>query len=118
MSETTRHYYPVSWEQLHRDAKALAWRLAEKGPFQGIVAITRGGLVPAHIIARELDVLQDRLLGLFAADDVPAPHEILVVTPDLDAAAPPASRPGRQFAVVAAVFRARFALIPGAFRST
>jgi xanthine phosphoribosyltransferase len=46
----------VSWEQLHRDAKALAWRLAEDGPFQGIVAITRGGLVPAHIIARELDI--------------------------------------------------------------
>jgi xanthine phosphoribosyltransferase len=57
MSETTaRHYYPVSWEQLHRDAKALAWRLAERGPYQRIVAITRGGLVPAHIIARELDV--------------------------------------------------------------
>jgi xanthine phosphoribosyltransferase len=56
MSETVRHYYPVSWEQLHRDAKALAWRLAERGPFACIVAITRGGLVPAHIIARELDV--------------------------------------------------------------
>lgn len=56
MSEPSRRYYPVSWEQLHRDAKALAWRLAENGPFQGIVAITRGGLVPAHIIARELDI--------------------------------------------------------------
>ena len=56
MSETTRRYYPVSWEQLHRDAKALAWRLAESGPFARIVAITRGGLVPAHIIARELDI--------------------------------------------------------------
>jgi xanthine phosphoribosyltransferase len=56
MSENATHYYPVSWEQLHRDAKALAWRLAESGPFQGIVAITRGGLVPAHIIARELDI--------------------------------------------------------------
>ena len=55
-SETSKRYYPVSWEQLHRDAKALAWRLAESGPFKGIVAITRGGLVPAHIIARELDV--------------------------------------------------------------
>ena len=32
MSEPARHYYPVSWEQLHRDAKALAWRLAERGP--------------------------------------------------------------------------------------
>jgi xanthine phosphoribosyltransferase len=50
------HYYAVSWDQLHRDARALAWRLIEKGPFEGIVAITRGGLIPAAIIARELDV--------------------------------------------------------------
>jgi xanthine phosphoribosyltransferase len=48
--------FPVSWEELHRHAKALAWRLSEKGPWQGIVAITRGGLVPAAIIARELDL--------------------------------------------------------------
>jgi xanthine phosphoribosyltransferase len=50
------HYYTVTWDQLHRDARALAWRLMEKGPFAGIVAITRGGLIPAAIIARELDV--------------------------------------------------------------
>ncbi|MDX6750244.1 xanthine phosphoribosyltransferase [Geminicoccaceae bacterium 1502E] len=56
MSEPAVRYFPVSWDQLHRDAKALAWRLAEIGPFRGIIAITRGGLVPAHIIARELDV--------------------------------------------------------------
>jgi xanthine phosphoribosyltransferase len=48
--------FPVSWEELHRNARALAWRLAELGPFKGIVAVTRGGLVPAAIIARELDV--------------------------------------------------------------
>lgn len=48
-------YYTVSWDQLHRDSKALAWRLLEKGPWRGIVAITRGGLIPAAIIARELD---------------------------------------------------------------
>ena len=50
------HYYAVSWDQLHRDSRALAWRLMEKGPYAGIVAITRGGLIPAAIIARELDV--------------------------------------------------------------
>jgi xanthine phosphoribosyltransferase len=50
------HYYAVSWDQLHRDARALAWRLMDRGPFAGIVAITRGGLIPAAIIARELDV--------------------------------------------------------------
>ena len=48
--------YPISWEQLHRDSKALAWRLLELRKWQGIVAITRGGLVPAAVIARELDI--------------------------------------------------------------
>ena len=56
MSEAHRKYFPVSWGELHRDAKALAWRLAAAGPWEGIVAIARGGLVPSHIIARELDV--------------------------------------------------------------
>jgi xanthine phosphoribosyltransferase len=48
--------FPVSWDQFHRDARALAWRLAEAGPFAAIVAITRGGLVPAAIVARELGI--------------------------------------------------------------
>ena len=48
--------YPISWEQLHRDSKALAWRLVDKNPWKGIVTITRGGLVPASIIARELEI--------------------------------------------------------------
>ena len=48
--------FPVSWDQFHRDARALAWRLSGAGPFDGIVAVTRGGLVPAAIVARELDV--------------------------------------------------------------
>lgn len=48
-------YYTVTWDQLHRDGKALAWRLVDKGPWRGIVAITRGGLIPAAIVARELD---------------------------------------------------------------
>ena len=46
--------FPVSWDQFHRDARALAWRLAEAGPFKAVVCITRGGLVPAAIVAREL----------------------------------------------------------------
>ena len=48
--------FPVSWDQFHRDARALAWRLASAAPFDAIVAITRGGLVPAAIVARELEV--------------------------------------------------------------
>ena len=48
--------FPVSWEELHRNAKALVWRLAASGPWRGIVSVTRGGLVPAAIVARELDI--------------------------------------------------------------
>ena len=48
--------FPVSWDQFHRDSRALAWRLHEAGPFAAVVAITRGGLVPAAIVARELNV--------------------------------------------------------------
>ncbi len=48
--------FPVSWDQFHRDSRALVWRLAAAGPFLGIVCVTRGGLVPAAIIARELDI--------------------------------------------------------------
>src|SRR5580700_8263478 len=48
--------FPVSWDQFHRDARALAWRLSGNGSFTAIVCITRGGLVPAAIISRELGI--------------------------------------------------------------
>jgi xanthine phosphoribosyltransferase len=48
--------FPVSWDQFHRDSRALAWRLSGAGPFTAIVCITRGGLVPAGIVARELGI--------------------------------------------------------------
>ena len=53
--------FHVSWEQIHRDSRALAWRLDKEGPgpagsWRSIVAITRGGMVPAAIVARELNV--------------------------------------------------------------
>ena len=52
---TPEKSFPVSWEQFHRDARALAWRLAgQRAEWKAIVCITRGGLVPAAIIAREL----------------------------------------------------------------
>jgi len=49
------HYYTVTWDQLHRDARALAWRLIGLPAIKGIVAISRGGLIPAAIVARELE---------------------------------------------------------------
>ena len=54
--EASQKHFPVSWDEFHRDARALAWRLNGAGPFNALVAITRGGLVPAAIVARELDL--------------------------------------------------------------
>ena len=56
MSTIAHKHFPVSWEELHRNAKALAWRLLELGPWTGLVGVSRGGLVPAAIVARELDL--------------------------------------------------------------
>ena len=52
--------FHISWDQIHRDSRALAWRLDGQGPedtgWRAIVAITRGGMAPAMIVARELDI--------------------------------------------------------------
>lgn len=64
--------FPVSWDELHRHSKALAWRLhghvASKGPWKGLIGITRGGLVPAAIIARELDIRVVETIGISSYD--------------------------------------------------
>jgi xanthine phosphoribosyltransferase len=53
--------FHVSWDQIHRDSRALAWRLDKQGPLEAgawkaVVAITRGGMAPAMIVSRELDI--------------------------------------------------------------
>ncbi len=61
--------FPVSWDELHRNAKALAWRLHELGPWSGVVAVTRGGLVPAAIVARELEMRLIDTICVYSYDD-------------------------------------------------
>ncbi|HKK31925.1 MAG TPA: xanthine phosphoribosyltransferase [Alphaproteobacteria bacterium] len=55
MAITPAHSFPVTWEELHRDTRALAWRLGDL-ECTHIVGIARGGLVPAAIVARELGI--------------------------------------------------------------
>ncbi len=71
MSETQpfSRTFPVSWEELHRYSKALAWRLLAEGPWQGIVAVTRGGLVPAAVVARELEIRLIETMCIVSYDD-------------------------------------------------
>ncbi len=71
--------FPVSWDQFHRDARAMAWRLAEKGPFEAIVCITRGGLVPAAIVARELGTRLIETVGVASYHDYSSQGELRVI---------------------------------------
>src|SRR5258705_3516152 len=74
--------FPVSWDQFHRDCRALTWRLNEVGPFHAVIAITRGGLVPAAIVARELGV---RIIDIvyLASYEYPKQNELLALTSNL-----------------------------------
>jgi xanthine phosphoribosyltransferase len=74
---------PISWDELHRHTRTLAWRLLKLGPFHGIVAITRGGLVPASIVARELNIRLIDTIGI-ASYDYKSQGEISVLK-DADA---------------------------------
>jgi xanthine phosphoribosyltransferase len=70
-------YLTVSWDEFHRDAKALAERLAPAGPWNGIVAISRGGLVPATIIARALNIRVVETVSVVAYDQFSLGEEAL-----------------------------------------
>jgi xanthine phosphoribosyltransferase len=68
MEDKWQKSFPVSWDQFHRDARALAWRLSGAGPFRAVVAVTRGGLVPAAVVARELGIRVIETVGVASYD--------------------------------------------------
>ena len=52
----SNHYLHVSWLDFHRDTRRLSEHFKDPEQWKGIIAITRGGLVPAAIMARELNI--------------------------------------------------------------
>lgn len=77
--------FPVSWDQFHRDSRALAWRLAGEQRFDAIISVARGGLVPAAIIARELAIrLIDTLCVLSYDETIPREESHLIKTSLID----------------------------------
>jgi len=79
--------FPVSWDQFHRDARALAWRLSGTGTqWRAIVCITRGGLVPAAIISRELGIRVIETVSVASYHDYAKQGELAIlkqITPEL-----------------------------------
>ena len=80
--------FHISWDQIHRDSRALAWRLDGKGPDDGawraVVAITRGGMAPAMIIARELDIRTVDTISVKSYDHQDQSEAIVLKSPDKD----------------------------------
>ena len=67
-------YFSVSWDEFHRDSRALVWKLAElpnskAKSWKGLVAVTRGGMVPAAIVARELEIRLIETVCISSYDD-------------------------------------------------
>ena len=80
--------FHVSWDQLHRDARALAWRLDGQGPDHGawraVVAITRGGMAPAMIVARELDIRTVDTISVKSYSHQTQSAPRVIKSPDID----------------------------------
>ncbi|MEO0566779.1 MAG: xanthine phosphoribosyltransferase [Pseudomonadota bacterium] len=79
--------FHVSWDQLHRDARALAWRLQGETPKDGwraVVAITRGGMAPAMIVARELDIRAVDTISVKSYDHQTQSEPVVIKPPDAD----------------------------------
>src|SRR6202012_763531 len=53
---SANRHLTIDWPMFHRDIHLLAANLVSKGPFKGLIAIARGGLVPAGILSRILDL--------------------------------------------------------------
>jgi len=78
--------FHISWDQIHRDSRALAWRLEKMGPDEGawkaVVAITRGGMAPAMIIARELDIRTVDTISIKSYDNQSQSDAVVLKAPD------------------------------------
>ncbi len=79
--------FHISWDQIHRDSRALAWRLDGKGPEDGawkaVIAITRGGMAPAMIVARELDIRTVDTISVKSYDHQQQSDAVVLKSPDM-----------------------------------
>ena len=92
--------FPVSWDQFHRDARALAWRLMSQGPFDAIICVTRGGLVPAAIVSRELGIRVIETISIESYHDETVQQEPRILKPVSLEIAARDTKPGLRLLVI------------------
>ena len=74
--------FHISWDQMHRDSRALAWRLDVQRNWKGVLAVTRGGMIPAMIVSRELDIRTVDTISIKSYDHQKQTEAIILKKPD------------------------------------
>lgn len=59
----------ISWEDFHQHTKILSQKLKTQGKYDKIIAVSRGGLIPAGIIAYELDIRNNEAINFSSYDN-------------------------------------------------
>ena len=74
--------FHISWDQMHRDSRALAWRLDVQRSWKGVLAVTRGGMIPAMIVSRELDIRTVDTISIKSYDHQKQTEAVILKKPD------------------------------------
>ena len=74
--------FHISWDQMHRDSRALAWRLDVQRSWKGVLAVTRGGMIPAMIVSRELDIRTVDTISIKSYDQQKQAEAVILKKPD------------------------------------
>lgn len=59
----------IKWNEFHQDCKSLCQKIKASGEYNKIVAISRGGLIPAGILAYELDIRNSQAVNISSYDE-------------------------------------------------
>jgi len=58
----------ISWNEFHQDTKLLAEKIKADGEYNKIIAVSRGGLLPAAIVSYELDIRNTHAINISSYD--------------------------------------------------
>ena len=82
---TKPRYLTISWEQFHSDARALASKLINRKDLKKIICVTRAGLFPAAVLARELEIRWiDTICVVGYDEESRGSHASLLKVPETD----------------------------------
>ena len=75
---------PVTWDDIDRDAGMLAAQAVVRRPWDGILAIARGGLIPATLVAHQLAIRRIDVISIATYDDKSRGSPAVLQMPRID----------------------------------